>query len=152
MTPLPDAQSRDRGAGDDGSNTTRDQKSQLSVLLLEDNLNQAEPLSDLLGFAGCACVHTRNIPLARAELENPDQFFAILVADLNLTESDAVAFVREIRGMPRYTTLPIIITTGYDSHEAREQALLLGRISYLVKPFSTAVLLQLIQHWTNANP
>ncbi len=151
MTPLLDARPRDHSGGNDGSDATRNQNSQLFVLLLEDNLNQAEPLCDMLGFAGYGCVNARNIPYARAELENPDQFFDVMVADLNLTESDAVAFIREIRQLPRYSMLPVIIATGYDSHEAREQARLLGRTDYLVKPFATASLLQLIERWTRAN-
>jgi CheY-like chemotaxis protein len=128
-------------------------KTRLTILLLEDNQEQADSLRDILRFAGYECVITRNMTQAREQLDKPDQRFDVMVADLNLAESDAaIIFIREARGLPRYTTLPVIIATGHDTQEAREQARLLGRTDYLAKPFAAASLLQLIARWTDANP
>ncbi len=167
MTTLSNAFPQDHGAGDDGDDggafdpasspgaNATDASGlalQSSILLLEDNLNQADPLCELLRFAGYACVPARDIATARAELAKPDRRFAVMVADLNLTRSDHVAFVREARSLPHHATLPVIIATGHDSREAREQAQRLGRTDYLVKPFASVILLQLIARWTGAKP
>ena len=162
MTPLPDIHPHDRDAAGDEERPrplispdapdAGDPAPQIAVLLLEDDPNQAEPLRDILNFAGYACVIARDEALARAELAKPDSLFAVMVADLNLTRSDHVAFVLEARGIPRYSTLPVILATGHESREARKQAQLLGRTEYLVKPFSSANLLQLIARWTRAKP
>ena len=161
MTPPPDTHPNDRDAVSDESDADRDSadspgvsdpKAQIAVLLLEDDPYLAEPLHDILNFAGYTCVIARNETFARQELAKPDQLFAIMVADLNLTRDDHAAFVREVRSMPRYASLPFIIASGHDSRQAREQALLLGRIGYLVKPFATEILLQQITRWTLAKP
>ncbi len=162
MPPLPDTHTNDRDAVGDASDADRvsadapgasdDPEAQLAVLLLEDDQDQAEPLRDILHFAGYTCVIARNAAFAREELAKADQLFAIMVADLSLTRDDHAAFVREVRSMPRYASLPVIIATGHDSRQAREQARLLGRTEYLVKPFATETLLQHIARWTRAKP
>lgn len=168
MTPLPDGHPHDRDAAGDESDAAGDEsdadrvstdspdvsdpKAQFAILLLEDNQDQAEPLRDILQFAGYRCVIARDVASAREELAKPDQLFAIMVADLNLTRNDHAAFVRDVRSLPRYATLPVIIATGHDSRQAREQARFLGRTEYLVKPYASATLLQLIARWTRAKP
>ena len=143
---LPSGENRD--TGEDGG----DKRPQPTILLFEDDFNQAEPLLDVLQFNGYACALARNEARAREELANPDQRFDVMIADVNLTKSDHIAFIRDTREMPRYSALPVIIATGHDSQDAREQADLLGCAGYLVKPFSTATLLQLIARWIDANP
>ena len=159
MTPLPAPHPYDQDTGGGGNgdahhaasdSNASDPRTQGLILLLEDNLDEAEPLRDMLRFAGYVCVIARSKARAREELEKPDQRFSIMLADLNLATNDDCAFVREARSLPDYATLPVIITSGHSSHEAREQARLLGRTEYLVKPFSTDVLLQLIARWTRA--
>ena len=77
MTPLPDGHPHDRDAAGDESDADRvstdspdvsDPKAQFAILLLEDNQDQAEPLRDILQFAGYRCVIARDVASAREEL------------------------------------------------------------------------------------
>lgn len=160
MAQTPDAQSFNHGAGDGAERNNQNEPSETAgspttgntprplILLLEDNPDEAEPLAEALDFSGYVCVIARTVVRARAELAREDQVIAVLITDLTLTESDGVTFIHEARAIPRYATLPAIVTTGHDTPAARERVRALGRTSYLVKAFSITDVLALIARWT----
>lgn len=118
------------------------------VLLLENEPEEAAPIADILTYMGYRRIIARSEERARAELARENQTVAVLVADLNLSASEGLAFINEARSQPRYAALPIIITSGNGAAAALELARSLGRIDYLVKPFALADLLQCIRRWT----
>lgn len=118
------------------------------ILLMENNLGQAEPLASILNLSGYACDIAESIEMARPLLSDEAHHYDLLIADLRLTRPDDADFVRAARAMPRYATLPIIITTGFDSQEARKVGRALHIVDHLLKPVSTTnKLLPLIRRW-----
>ena len=57
----------------------------------------------------------------------------LLIADLRMPDMDGLSLIREARRL--HPTLPIIIITGYSSESSAIQAVNLGVVGYLVKPF-----------------
>ena len=59
--------------------------------------------------------------------------YDLLIADLRMPGMDGLLLVREARRM--HPTLPVIIITGYSSEGSAIEAVNLGVVGYLVKPF-----------------
>jgi excisionase family DNA binding protein len=59
--------------------------------------------------------------------------YDLLIADLRMPGMDGLLLVREARRM--HPTLPVIIITGYSSEASAIEAVNLGVVGYLVKPF-----------------
>ena len=163
MTPIPTLLTDERDKRDDRSDNApsapesgssdlggRDQAPQLTVLLVEDDSELIESWSHSLRFAGYACEIAPDAPSALALLSNETLRIAIMIADLHLAGSDGGALIGAARDMPRYSGLPVIITSGDETQSARERARRAGTDAYLVKPVPTAILLQTIARWTRA--
>jgi excisionase family DNA binding protein len=57
----------------------------------------------------------------------------LLIADLRMPEMDGLSLIREARRL--HPRLPVIIVTGFSSESSAIQAVNLGVVGYLVKPF-----------------
>jgi two-component system chemotaxis response regulator CheY len=59
----------------------------------------------------------------------------MLIADLNMPNLDGIELIREVRALPAYKYVPIIMLTT-ESHDARKQAgRAAGASGWIVKPF-----------------
>ncbi|HEU0028010.1 MAG TPA: response regulator [Ktedonobacterales bacterium] len=169
MTPIPNFLAGERDRGDDQRDDTpsapsapgrgsldasdasaRDSAARLTILLVEDDSALTEPWSGSLRFAGYECEIAPDAPTALAILADETQRIAIMIADLDLAGSDGAALIRTARDMPRYSTLPVIITSGDETQSAYERACHAGMDAYLVKPVATPTLLRTIARWTRA--
>jgi two-component system response regulator PrrA len=67
----------------------------------------------------------------------------LVISDVRLPDGDGLDVVRAARGLPE--PMPVIVVTGYPSHETRRAALAAGATTFLAKPFAAAVLLAAIR-------
>jgi two-component system chemotaxis response regulator CheY len=61
----------------------------------------------------------------------------LILTDLNMPNMDGIKLIKEIRKMPDYSNLPIIILSSLTSEEDINEGLEAGADSYLIKPFNT---------------
>jgi DNA-binding response OmpR family regulator len=73
------------------------------------------------------------------ERDRPD----LVISDLRLPDGDGFQLVRAARAPSRPP--PIIIVTGVPSEDRRRAAMTAGAVAFLVKPFRTSTLQQLVQ-------
>lgn len=78
------------------------------------------------------------------DAENPDVVFS----DWNMPNMDGLTLLREIR--TRRTDVPVIMITTEGSRGKVVQAVQDGVSDYLVKPFTPAGLLAMVQKWAGA--
>ena len=75
-------------------------------------------------------------------VELASQTLATLVLlDLRMPKMDGIEACQQIRALPRYATVPIVILTVFDGDGMKRRALRAGATAFLGKPFSRAVLL-----------
>jgi CheY-like chemotaxis protein len=122
----------------------------LTVLLVEDDSELTDSWGHSLRFAGYECEIAPDVSSALALLADETRRIAIMIADFHLAGSDGAALMRAAHDMPRYSGLPVIITSGDETQGARERARRAGMDAYLVKPVPTAILLHTIARWTRA--
>ena len=104
----------------------------LRVLVVEDNVDAATVLGNLLRILGHEPVIAHDGPdaLARAELERPQ----LALLDIGLPGMDGYELVRRLRERPGLAELPVIALTGYDQAPERDRTCEAGFVEYLVKP------------------
>ena len=59
---------------------------------------------------------------------------ALILMDLSLPRMDGLSATRRIRRRKRFSKLPIVAVSAYDSPESRKEALAAGCDEYLAKP------------------
>ena len=104
------------------------------VLVIEDNLDSAETLSELLSLAGheVEIAHDGPAGVQKALASRPD----IVVCDIGLPGMDGYDVARAMRAEPSLAGTLLVALTGYALPEDREQALRAGFDHHLSKPVS----------------
>ena len=119
------------------------QRNRLSVLVVEDRLEEAFPLAALLSADGndVRIAADGQAALSKVLTQLPD----VLVLDLGLPKLDGL----EVAAAVRRVGLPwrpwIVAVTGYDEPWIRERAVAIGIDAYLVKPVEPAELRGVLQ-------
>ena len=66
----------------------------------------------------------------------PNEQIDAIVTDLNMPDMDGFEFIRNLRSMPAYASIPIIVLSSITNQEEKDTAEKLGVVAYLEKPFS----------------
>lgn len=111
------------------------------LLLVEDNLGDAQLLSEALGMVDRAVVvhHVTTIHDGLRYLGRRDDFASaqspfLIVLDLNLPKVDGLSGLSVIRDTPEWASIPIAIMTSSPIESERERALDLGVTAFVKKP------------------
>jgi two-component system, sensor histidine kinase len=138
---LTEAELRSRVQNGNGAPALRG-KLKRRVLLVEDNIDAQQMLSDLLEIWGheVTCASDGLMGVAKALSLKPD----IAIVDLGLPGIDGYEVARRIRLDVHGAELPLIALTGYGSPEQKARSLAAGFDLHLVKPVDAARLESLL--------
>ena len=102
------------------------------VLIIEDNLDSAETLSELLSVAGheVETAHDGPAGFRKALSSRPD----VVVCDIGLPGMSGYDVARAMRAEPSLAATLLVALTGYALPEDRQQALQAGFDHHLSKP------------------
>ena len=120
--------------------------SQPLILVVEDDIDLRDALSDTLQMAGYAvCVaHDGRMALDVIENKNP----ALVVTDIQMPRMDGHALLKHIK--KRWPDLPVMIMTAYGSIERAVEAMRDGAVDYMTKPFEAEVLVNMVGQYLSA--
>jgi CheY-like chemotaxis protein len=65
----------------------------------------------------------------------------VVLTDIMMPEIDGIEFIHRLRAMPGGAEMPVVIMTAAATHEARSDAVRVGAVDVLVKPFDSQTLL-----------
>lgn len=119
-------------------------KSDIRILLVEDDASLSEALADTLLLAGYACVQAADAESAITLLGREQ--VSMVVSDVNMPGMDGHALLRTLRA--DYPQLPVLLMTAYGTVQQAVSAMREGAVDYLVKPFAPKALLDLIAQHT----
>jgi PAS domain S-box-containing protein len=112
------------------------------VLVVDDNEDAAEMLSELLGLRGCEVRVAHDGPealrLAAA------QAFELALLDIGLPVMDGYELAGRLRELPHLAEARLVAVTGYGQESDRRRALAAGFHEHLVKPVDLAALEALV--------
>jgi two-component system, chemotaxis family, chemotaxis protein CheY len=113
------------------------------VLVVEDSAL----MRDMIGFAlkGVAVDVTKAQNglegLERASLEQ----FDLVLTDVVMPEIGGIEFIRSLRQMPGYGSVPVVIVSTQGARDAIDEGLAAGANDYLTKPFKPQDLVRVIR-------
>ena len=113
------------------------------ILLIDDEKNLLDEISDWLQFAGyeVTCAGNGRIGLEIIKREKPD----LIVCDIAMPEMDGRTVLLEVRADPQLNAIPFIFLTASSTHESLRRGMNLGADDYLAKPFQHDELLNAIK-------
>jgi len=116
------------------------------ILVVDDSPTMRGMVSHALNEAGFETKEAENgkdalIKLTMMENGQPD----VIVTDVNMPEMDGIELVREIRKIPAFKYVPVLVLTTDDTEEKKEIGRAAGATGWLVKPFDSELILKVIQ-------
>jgi two-component system CheB/CheR fusion protein len=108
------------------------------VLVVEDNVDAAETLTELLELVGHEVCHAANGPeaLEQARSFHPD----VALVDIGLPGMDGYEVARRLRAQPSERPLLLVALTGYGQDDDLQRSRAAGFDRHLVKPIDFEVL------------
>jgi len=109
------------------------------ILLADDNADMREYMRRLLVARGHEVVAVENGEAAVAAVRAKTP--ALVLSDVMMPRLDGFGLLRELRGDPQTSAIPIILISARAGEEARVEGMQAGADDYLTKPFSARELL-----------
>ncbi len=111
------------------------------VLVVDDNTALLEMLVELLSAKGYEVLSASSASAALLKLQEGD--YDLVLTDIQMPDATGVDVLRAVR--QRDLDTPVILMTGNPTVESAVQALELGALRYLVKPFREPEILAVVQ-------
>lgn len=71
--------------------------------------------------------------------------YNLVITDINMPGIDGISLLKELRSLPKYKHIPIIILTTESSKERKQEAKSAGATGWIVKPFDRDQLLSAVK-------
>ncbi len=113
------------------------------VLVVDDNVDAAQTLADLLTAWGCEVTVAHDGPAALAAMQDTTPDIALL--DIGMPAMDGYELAAHLRFQPGCEELPVVAITGSGSPDDIRRSRLKGFSAHLVKPVSPASLMTLLK-------
>lgn len=118
--------------------------SQGSVLVVEDDMSLREALCDTLKLAGYPVVSATDGNAALSLLDSGE--ISLVVSDVQMEPMDGFSLLKKLKSS--HPDLPVVLMTAYGTIEKAVQAMREGASDYLVKPFESDALVNLVSHFS----
>lgn len=114
-----------------------------SILAVDDSASMRQMVSFTLKCAGYNVIEAADGQEAyeKAVAQSVD----LVLTDQNMPRMDGVTLVKNLRGLPAYSSTPILILTTESSVEMKTRGKEAGATGWLVKPFDPTKLLEVIK-------
>ena len=113
------------------------------VLVVEDDAGLREALIDTLQLSNIECVEASCAEQAVLLLKQ--ESFSLVVSDVQMGEMSGLDLLKTIK--LNYPELPVLMMTAYATIDDAVEAMRLGAIDYMAKPFAPEVLLNMVSRY-----
>jgi two-component system chemotaxis response regulator CheY len=104
-----------------------------TILTVDDSASMRQMIKMTLSTAGYNVIEagdgTQGLATARASAVD------LVLTDLNMPGLDGIALIRELRKLPSYTGVPIVLLTTESDAERKQIAKAAGATGWITKPF-----------------
>ena len=104
------------------------------ILVVDDEQKMRRLLEMALRGLGHEVVQARDGQEALEQFEN--QTFDLVLTDMRMPRMDGLAFLRRLREQGR--DVPVVVLTAYGTVESAVEAMKLGAVDYIIRPFEMA--------------
>lgn len=115
-----------------------------TILIVDDSVAVRRLLDQVLHKSGYQVVQCRDGKEAVETLNQPGDFYDLVISDIEMPRMDGFTLLREIRASKNWHKLPVAMLTSRENDQHRQKAKDLGANAYFTKPFVTEKLLSAI--------
>ena len=117
-------------------------KQAYSILVVEDDQALRTALTETLSLSGYHCTHAENGKQALVHIEDllMKESLDLVITDNHMPVMDGETLLRHIQ--KKHPEIPVIMATAYGSIDGAVNAMQLGAVDYLQKPFDVKTLLE----------
>jgi two-component system chemotaxis response regulator CheY len=112
------------------------------VMTIDDSTSMRQMVAFTLEDAGFEVVQAVDGRDALEKLQGRD--IHLFLADLNMPNMDGIELTRQLRAMPAYRFVPIVLLTTESHPEKKQQGKAAGATGWIVKPFDPGKLLAVV--------
>ncbi len=112
------------------------------ILTVEDSRSMRQMVSYSLNEAGYEVVEAVDGEDGLDKLLTKK--FDLILTDHNMPKMDGIAMIKEVRSMPEYQSVPILVLTTESGEDMKAQGKAAGATGWVVKPFEPEKLLMII--------
>lgn len=113
------------------------------VLVVDDDPDMRIVIRKILENAGMKVFEAESVRHALEIAEKSPPHLVIL--DLQMPGEGGLRFLEKRLGNPAFQSIPVMVASAVTDREAVYSAIVSGAVDYLIKPFSTAILVQKIR-------
>ncbi len=114
-----------------------------AILVVEDDAGLREALIDTLEMSGIDCIAADSAEQAMVLLKQGA--YSLVVSDVQMGAMSGLDLLRSIK--LNYPELPVLMMTAYATIDDAVEAMRLGAIDYMAKPFAPEVLLNMVSRY-----
>tara|TARA_B100001063_G_scaffold140262_1_gene131011 strand:- start:141 stop:1607 length:1467 start_codon:yes stop_codon:yes gene_type:complete len=114
-----------------------------TILVVEDDAGLREALIDTLEMSGIECIAANCAEQAMLLLKKEQ--FSLVVSDVQMGTMSGLDLLRSIK--LNHPELPVLMMTAYATIDDAVEAMRLGAIDYMAKPFAPEVLLNMVSRY-----
>lgn len=114
-----------------------------SVLAVDDSASMRQMVAFTLKGAGYTVVEAVDgvDALNKAKMQK----FDCVVTDVNMPNMDGITLIKELRALPNYKFIPMLMLTTESGMDKKQQGKAAGATGWIVKPFNPDQLLKTIK-------
>ncbi|MEW5756508.1 MAG: response regulator [Pseudomonadota bacterium] len=113
------------------------------ILAVDDSASMRQMVAFTLKSAGHEVVEAINGQNALEAAKK--QAFNLVVTDVNMPVMDGISLTKQLRALPNYKFVPILILTTESGTDRKQEGKTAGATGWLVKPFNPEQLLATIK-------
>ncbi len=114
-----------------------------SILAVDDSASMRQMVSFTLKGAGFSVVEA--VDGVDALNKAKAQKFDCVVTDVNMPNKDGITLIKDLRALPDYKFIPILMLTTESSMDKKQAGKAAGATGWIVKPFNPDQLLKTIK-------
>ncbi len=115
-----------------------------TIMIVDDSQTMLMSMEGMLSKAGLGVSKANSAEEALLVLRGgnkPD----MIITDLNMAAMNGIQLIREIRRLPGYQFMPIVMLTTESQQEKRNEAKSAGATGWMVKPVQPQSMLQIVR-------
>ncbi len=114
-----------------------------SILTVDDSTSMRQMVSFTLKGAGYEVVEAVDGVTALEVAKS--RSFDMVLTDVNMPNMDGISLIKELRNLPDYKFMPILMLTTESASEKKQEGKAAGATGWIVKPFDPEQLLSTIK-------
>jgi two-component system chemotaxis response regulator CheY len=114
-----------------------------TIMTVDDSPSIRQMVRFTLSEAGYAVVEATDGVDALTKMR--DQPVHMVLADLNMPRMDGITLIKEVRAMPQYKFIPLIMLTTESQADKKQAGKAAGATGWIVKPFRPEQLLTVVK-------